>query len=87
MAIATTILGRTVEGNYMHIYGKSVLSGTTNTGDVITGLSQVIYFQMNVQGATQKGCLVNKTLPLASGTVTAVVESNDGTFYWEAVGV
>ena len=87
MAIATTILGRSIEGNYRHIYGKSVLSGTTNTGDVVTGLSQVVYFQMNVYGGTQKGCSVNEALPLASGTVTAVVESNDGTFYWEAVGV
>lgn len=86
MAIATTISVKTVFGNKRVHCGKSVLSGSVATGDVVTGLKSVDHFSMNVEGATQKGCSINSTLPLATGTVTAVVETNDGTFYWQAIG-
>ena len=87
MAIANTILGRSLMGNYKVVVGKSVLSGGSTSGDVATGLSQVVMFHMNVYGATQKGCSVNEALPLASGDVTCVVETANGTFYWTAIGV
>ena len=87
MAIANTIIDRTVWGDKRVVYGKSVISGDTNTGDVATGLSRVEMFQVTVSGATQKGCSVNETLPLSGGDVTVVTESNNQTFYWLAIGV
>ena len=87
MAIANTIIAQTVFGNKRVVIGKSVLSGTVATGDVVTGLDQVEFFIPVVSGATQNGIAINETLPLASGTVTAVVETNDSTFYWIAVGL
>lgn len=86
MAIATTINLKTVMGNKRVVCGTSVLSGTVATGEVVTGLARVDHFMMNVAGATQKGCSVDETFPLASGTVTAVTESNDQTFHWMAIG-
>jgi len=87
MTITTTILGRTIAGNYNRIYGKSVLSAGSSSGDVATGLSQVVDFQMVIKGDTQMGCSVNEAFPLASGAVTAVVETANATFYWAATGV
>ena len=86
MAITTTILDRTVFGNKVVVYGKSVLSAGSSSGDVVTSLNYVEMFLMDVAGDTQKGCSVNETLPLSSGTVTAVTETNNQTFYWEALG-
>lgn len=86
MAIATTIIKRTVFGNEKVVMGKSVISGGTDAGEVETSLRQVTSFHMTVQGSTQKGCNVNETFPLKSGTVTAETESNDQTFYWVAYG-
>ena len=87
MALSTTIIARTVFGNKRAVYGKGVISGGTATGDVVTGLGSVEYFDITVAGATQKGCSVNETLPLASGDVTVVTETNDQTFYWMAIGI
>lgn len=86
MALATTIISRTVWGDKKVVYGKGVISGTTDTGDVLTGLNSVEMFLMAVQGGTQKGCSVNESLPLASGDVTVVTESDDQTFYFIAIG-
>lgn len=86
MAIANTIISRTVFGDKKVVYGKSVLSGGVSTADVVTGLNRVESFFMNVAGGTQKGCSVNETFPLTKGDVTAVVETANGTFYWMAIG-
>lgn len=87
MAIANTIIAKTVFGNKRVVIGKSVLSGTTNTGQVATGLKRVEAFFLNVYGATQKGSSVDESFPLEGGDVDVVVESNDGTFQWMAVGI
>lgn len=89
MAIATTINldAKTVFGNLRAVMGRSVLSGTVATGDVVTGLNKVLMFIPIVTGASQQGVSVNETLPLASGTVTVVVETNDSTFDWLAIGL
>lgn len=87
MAIANTINSQTVFGNKRIVEGKSVLSGTTNTGDVATGLKRVEQFFIAVAGSSQQGSSVNETLPLAGGDVTVVVETNDSTFYWMAIGI
>lgn len=87
MALATTITAQTVFGNKRVVYGKGVISGSTDTGDVETGLNTVESFMITVAGGTQKGCSVNETFPLASGDVTVFTESNDQTFYWMAIGV
>lgn len=88
MALATTILGRTKFGNKDVVFGKGVISGDVATGDVLTGLNRIEYFHLTVQGATQKGCSIDETLPLAgSGDVTVVTETNNQTFYWMAVGL
>lgn len=86
MTLTTTISGRGVWGNHNVVFGKGVISGDTATGDVATGLAEVTCFTMSVQGGTQKGHSVNETLPLASGDVTVVTESDNQTFYWIAIG-
>lgn len=89
MAIATTINSdeKTVFGNKRVVMGRSVLSGGVSTGDVVTELSKVEMFIPVVSAATQQGVAVNETLPLASGTVTVVVETADSTFDWIAIGL
>jgi len=89
MAIATTrnIDSTTVFGNLRVVIGRSVLSGTTNLGEVVTGLRKVMLFIPIVAAATQQGVSVDETLPLAGGTVSVVVETNDSTFDWIAIGL
>lgn len=90
MAIVTTILRRSVYGDRWLIEGKSVLSGGVATGDVITGLKIVNFFWLVTKAAAQKGCAVNEDFPLMNagpGTVTVLVETNDSTFYWSAIGI
>ena len=95
MVLTTTIISRTVWGDKDVAYGKGVITGSTATGDVQTGMEIVEMFLMWVQGSTYKGCSVNETLPLsvggaisagAEGKVTVVTETNDQTFYWMAIG-
>ncbi len=86
MAIATTIIARTVFGNKDAVYGKSVLSGGVSTADVVTGLTRTEMFLVSPQGSTQLGHAVNESFPLASGDITVQMESNDTTFYWMAIG-
>ena len=86
MTIVNTEFFRGNLGNRKIVAGQSVLSGTTNTGDVTTGLNLVQAFFITVKGTAQQGSAVNETLPLSSGDVTAVVETNDSTFYWVAIG-
>jgi len=85
MAITTTITRRSIFGNMKIVIGHSVLSGTTNTGDVATGLSSIEFFIPVTESNAQKGISVNETLP-CSDPVTVVTESNDATFDWEAHG-
>jgi len=89
MAIATTITSedRFPIGNKRMVQGRSVLSGTVATGVVVTGLNRVDSFFPVVEAATQQGVAVNTTLPLAGGDVTVVVETNDSTFTWTAIGI
>ena len=86
MTIVNTIFRRSVFGNMKIVIGKSVLSGSTNTGDVETGLRQVKSFTITEAGSSAKANSVDETFPKAGGDVTAVTESNDATFYWEAKG-
>lgn len=87
MAIANTILQKTVMGNLRVIHGKSVLSGSVNTGEVATGLNRVDSFQVITKDTTAKAVAVNEDFPLAGGDVTVYSESNDATLYWRAEGV
>lgn len=70
------------------VYGKSAISGTVKTGDVITNLRVVQSFIATIQSDTVSEISVNETLPLLNenGTVTVVTENNDETFYWIAIG-
>lgn len=87
MAITNTIFDTmTVFGNKRVVYGKSVVSGGSSGGDVITGLTRVDAFTITMGGASQQGSSVNETLPLDSGTVTVVNETANSTFYWMAIG-
>ena len=86
MAITNTTFSRTIFGNKRVVMGKSVISGGSSGGDVVTGLDYVESFLMNVEGSSQQGCSVNETLPLSSGDVTIVVETANSTVYWEAKG-
>ena len=86
MAITTTILARTVWGNRVVVFGKSVLSGTATSGDVATGLRRVIAFDGHENKDAQKGFAVEEDFPLSKGDVTVHIETTDGTFYWTAIG-
>ena len=86
MALATTITDWTYWGDKKVVYGKGVLSGTTNTGDVATGLKRVGAFFLVQKATAQKGVAVNEDFPLAGGDVTIYTEDNDATFYWFAIG-
>jgi len=86
MAITNTVIDKGTWGDKKYIYGQSVLSGGTNTGDVATGLRLVEFFAVSTYGGTQKNASVNETLPLSGGDVTVVSESNDATLYWLAIG-
>ena len=86
MTITTTIIKRSIFGDMRVVHGKSVLSGSTNTGDVVTGLNRVDSFTMIPVGTTAKATCINETLPLSSGNVTCYTEDNDMTFYWTAMG-
>lgn len=87
MAIATTINDRTVFGDKVIVFGKSVLSGGTDTGDVATGLSKVLLFIPVGQSTANDGLVnVNEDFPLAGGDVTIFADFNNATFYWMAIG-
>lgn len=86
MAITTTEIDKGIFGDKKYVMGKSVLSGTTDTGEVVTGLSRVEMFLHITSGTTAKAVSIDETLPLSSGTVTAYTEDNDQTFYWLALG-
>lgn len=86
MTIVNTIIARGVQGNKRYVYGKSVLSGSADNGEVVTGLRNIDMFFTITKGTTAKAVAVNEEFPLASGTVTAYTESNDATFFWKAEG-
>lgn len=86
MAITTTIIRRSIFGNMRIVIGRSVLSGGTNTGDVVTGLNRTELFAPVTAGASAKALSVNETMPLSGGDVTVVTESNDATIDWIAFG-
>jgi hypothetical protein len=85
MTITTTILYQDNTG-LRRVIGKSVLSGTASTGDVATGLNQVLAFHCIPYSSTPIYMSVDEVLPLASGDVSVKVSGNDATFYWEAIG-
>ena len=85
MTITTTLLARE-NLSKVHLYGKSVLSGTASTGDVVTGLNRVDIFQAITKSTTPTYISVDETFPLASGSVSVKTSANDETFYWHAVG-
>jgi hypothetical protein len=86
MSVTNTIKAQFNVGNKRLVLGKSVIAGTVATAEVVTGLATVDFFIPVVSAAAQQGVAVNETFPLASGTVTVLVETNDSTFYWAAVG-
>ena len=86
MAIVSVDQFRLPAANRKIVCGESVLSGGTNTGDVVTGLELVESFVVLTQTTAQKGFAVNETFPLSSGDVTVYSHSNDATFTWMAIG-
>jgi len=86
MAIANTVLRQTVMGDDRVIYGKSVLSGAASTGAVVTGLSQVEFFNVINKDATPSYTAVTDDFPIASGSVNIKASGNDKTIYWQAFG-
>lgn len=85
MAITTTIQYRDNTG-LRRVIGKSVLSGTVSTGDVVTGLNKVLMFHAITKSSTPSYVSVDETFPLESGDVSIKTSANDDTVYWEAVG-
>lgn len=88
MAIANTILTKTIWGNKRVIIGKSVLSGGSTSGDVdLTKELKVVEMLIPIQnGAAQQGSAVNEAFPLTATAVTTFVETANSTFYWIAIG-
>ena len=87
MAIANTINSRTVFGDRVIVFGKSVISGGTDTGEVATGLAKIeLFIPVGKSSAFDEGVVVEEDFPLAKGTVTVFAGYNDYTFYWMAIG-
>lgn len=89
MAITTTYYKNKFVslGNRKEVFGKSVLSGTASTGDVVVSpLSNIDFFTFITKGTTAKAAAVNEDFPLAGNAVTIHTESNDATVYWKAIG-
>ena len=91
MTIVTTELKKGSAGNVKMIFGKSVISGTTDTGNVAVDLKVIDIFVPITKDSAQKGFAVNEDFPLANNSgqgcqVTIHMESNDGTAYWLAIG-
>lgn len=86
MAIATTILRKDRVRGATRIFGKSVISGDTATGDVETGLYRVRDFSGTVAAAAASAVSANEAFPLGKGAVTVYTGNNNETFYWEAIG-
>jgi hypothetical protein len=86
MAITTTILRETVYGDNRVIFGKSVLSGSSSSETIVTGLSQIDNIQVNVKSATPAYISPTDDYPIASGSAVVKVSANDQTLYWAAFG-
>ena len=86
MAITTTILRQTVHGDDRVVYGKSVYSGTSSSESVVTGLSQLDFFEVQVNSSSPAYATPVADFPVASGSVTVKVSANDQTLYWKAEG-
>lgn len=88
MAIANTRLSTTYFGDKAIVFGKSVISGTTATGDVDLAtmhLKEVDIFLGTVKSATASGVNCNEDFP-CKNDITVVTHNNDETFYWVAIG-
>lgn len=89
MAIANTKLSHTFWGNKKVVFGKSVISGATNTGDVtlaVIGLKRVDAFWFSVNRNAAEGMSVEEAFPCRND-ITIHTTTNDMTVYWTAVGV
>ena len=86
ITITTTEIVKISLGNRAVRVGKSVLSGGSSSGDVITGLKYLDILFPIIKGATQQGISVNETFPLSNIDPTVVVETANSTFYWIAIG-
>ena len=86
MTIVTTVRERISLGNKKMILGTSVLSGSTATGDVAVPLKNIVSMQVTVLGAAQQGSSVDETFPTKDTDPTVLVETNDSSFDWVAIG-
>jgi hypothetical protein len=90
MAIANTRLSVEYFGNKKVVFGKSVLSGGTNTGDVTLstlGMKRVDHFSGTVSDALTSIFSVNAEPFPCYNDITIITTNNDDTVYWMAVGV
>ncbi len=86
MTIATTIISRISLGNRKMIAGKSVISGGTDTGDVIIPLHVIESFTPTISNSADLAVSFNEALPLVDTDITIITEGNDRTVYWTAIG-
>lgn len=87
MAITTTYLGQIDVTGKKWVYGKSVLSGTSSSEDIVTGLNRVDFINIQANSSTPLYSSPVEDFPLESGTVTVKVSGNDATLYWQACGI
>lgn len=88
MTIVSTKLSSTIFGNKKIVYGKSVISGDTNTGAVTLstmGLKIVDWFQGYAKGTTEP-IFVNEDMP-CTADITITNTANNQTSYWKAEGI
>ena len=86
MTITTTITSKISLGNKRMIVGRSVLSGGSASGDVVTGLTNIDAMTIAIEGSAQMGSSINETFPLRRTDPTVVVETANATFDWVAIG-
>jgi len=88
LTIVSSKLSATIHGNKKVVYGKSVISGTTNTGAVTLstmGLKIVDFFDAYAKGTTEP-VFINEVMPCTED-ITITTTANDQTVYWKAEGI
>ena len=86
MAITTTVLRQTVQGDDRVVFGKSVLSGSSSEEIIVTGLTSLDFIIVNVKSSTPAYASIEGDMPDTDGSVTVKVSANDQTLYWKACG-
>lgn len=90
MAFSYTVTERMVFSNKRYLYGTYTNAGGDTGGEIVTGLGQVDYFQLQPKGSAilVTAPVVDETFPLINSTGTVTVVNADGEDgQWFAFGI